>query len=135
MFKIAQDTGKSILFPIHSVQGNAGRVTREGIISVREPDACSLLSWFNPSQQLSTTQPLPPSPSQWGEEEESKGKKKENSLAAVVRGPEAAVLEAETQKLDRSLSLNLAVISLDSQSPEKQPLHSTARSARSDDLR
>ena len=57
------------------------------------------------------------------------------SLAAVVREPEAAVLEAETQKLDRSLSLNLAVISLDSQSPEKQPLHSTARSARSDDLR
>ncbi|KAM6194608.1 uncharacterized protein WM294_010412 [Sarcoramphus papa] len=56
------------------------------------------------------------------------------SLAAVVREPEAAVLEAETQKLDRSLSLNLAVISLDSQSPEKQPLHSTARSARSDDL-
>ena len=105
------------------------------ILGVTEKHLRDNASRFNPSQQLSTTQPFPPSPSQWGEEEESKGKKKENSLAAVVRGPEAAVLEAETQKLDRSLSLNLAVISLDSQSPEKQPLHSTARSARSDDLR
>ncbi|KFO07136.1 Centrosome-associated protein CEP250, partial [Balearica regulorum gibbericeps] len=57
------------------------------------------------------------------------------SLAAVVREPKAAVLEAETRKLDRSLNLNLALISLDHRSPERQPLHSTARSARSDDLR
>ena len=34
-----------------------------------------VLSWFNPSQQLSTTQPLPPPRSQWGEEEERKTKK------------------------------------------------------------
>ena len=40
------------------------------------------LSWFNPSQQLSTTQPLPPSPSQWGEEEE-RGEKKENSWVEI----------------------------------------------------
>ncbi|XP_074698827.1 centrosome-associated protein CEP250 isoform X3 [Strix aluco] len=57
------------------------------------------------------------------------------SLAAVVREPEAAVLEAETRKLDQSLNLNLALISLDHQFPERQPLHSTARSTRSDDLR
>ncbi|NXR02763.1 CP250 protein, partial [Sagittarius serpentarius] len=53
------------------------------------------------------------------------------SLAAVVREPKAAVLEAETRKLDRSLNLNFAHISgisLDHQSPERQPLHSTARS-------
>uniref|UniRef100_A0A663NCH6 Centrosomal protein 250 n=1 Tax=Athene cunicularia TaxID=194338 RepID=A0A663NCH6_ATHCN len=57
------------------------------------------------------------------------------SLAAVVREPEVAVLEAETRKLDQSLNLNLALISLDHQFPERQPLHSTARSTRSDDLR
>ncbi|XP_008945178.1 PREDICTED: centrosome-associated protein CEP250, partial [Merops nubicus] len=56
------------------------------------------------------------------------------SLAAVVREPKAAVLEAETRKLDRSLNLNLALMSLDHQSPERQPLHSTARSIRSNDL-
>ncbi|NXT81098.1 CP250 protein, partial [Zapornia atra] len=50
------------------------------------------------------------------------------SLAAVVREPKAAVLEAETQKLDRSLNLNLALLSLDHRSPGRQPLHSTARS-------
>ena len=33
------------------------------------------MSWFNPSQQPSTMQPLPPSPSQWGEEEERKKSK------------------------------------------------------------
>ena len=38
------------------------------------------LSWFNPSQQLSTTQPLPPPPSQWGEEEERKEKCKTRGL-------------------------------------------------------
>ena len=50
-----------------------------------------MLSWFNPSQQLSTTQPFPPSPSQWGEEEE-RGKKKvklvgwdKNSLIIKVK--------------------------------------------------
>ena len=37
------------------------------------------LSWFNPSQQLSTTQPFPPLPSQWGEEAE-RGKKKKVKL-------------------------------------------------------
>ena len=58
-----------------------------------------------------------------------------HSLAAVVREPKAAVLEAETRKLDRSLNLNLALTSLEHQSPERQPLHSTARSARSDGLR
>ena len=41
------------------------------------PSSCWLsayigVSWFNPSQQLSTTQPLPPSHSQWCEEEERK---------------------------------------------------------------
>ncbi|NXO52537.1 CP250 protein, partial [Aramus guarauna] len=50
------------------------------------------------------------------------------SLAAVVREPKAAVLEAETRKLDRSLNLNLALVSLDHRSSERQPLHSTARS-------
>ncbi|KAM6341203.1 centrosome-associated protein CEP250-like [Alca torda] len=58
-----------------------------------------------------------------------------DSLAAVVRDPKAAVLEAETQKLDRSLNLNLAPISLDHQSPERQTLHSINRCTRSDDLR
>lgn len=57
------------------------------------------------------------------------------SLAAVARDPKAAVLEAETLKLHRSLNLNLALLSLDLQSPEKQPLHSTARPTRSDDPR
>ncbi|XP_042656756.1 centrosome-associated protein CEP250 isoform X3 [Tyto alba] len=56
------------------------------------------------------------------------------SLAAVVREPEAAVLEAETRKLDQSLNLNLALTSLDHQFPERQPLHSTVKSARTDDL-
>ncbi|NXD15910.1 CP250 protein, partial [Nothocercus nigrocapillus] len=51
------------------------------------------------------------------------------SLAAVVREPRAAVLEAETQKLDRSLNRNLALTPVDHQSPERQPLHSTARRA------
>ena len=31
-----------------------------------------IVSWFNPSQQLSPTQALPPPPSQWGGEEEEK---------------------------------------------------------------
>lgn len=57
------------------------------------------------------------------------------SLAAVVREPRAAVLEAETRKLDRSLNLNSALVSLDHQSPERQLMSSTARSTRSDDLR
>lgn len=56
------------------------------------------------------------------------------SLAAVLREPKAAVLEAETQKLGQSLNLSLALISLDHQSPETQLLHSTARSGTSDDL-
>ena len=42
-------------------------------------DLFASVSWFNPSQQLSTMQPLPPSPSQWGEEEE-RGKKKKVKL-------------------------------------------------------
>ena len=36
----------------------------------------NVLSWFNPSQQLSTMQPLPPAASQCGEEEERKKKVK-----------------------------------------------------------
>ncbi|KAM6298838.1 uncharacterized protein AAHN32_008310 [Aegotheles albertisi] len=50
-----------------------------------------------------------------------------SSLAAVVREPRAAVLEAEAQKLDRSLHLYVAPRSLDLQSPERQPLHPPAR--------
>ncbi|NWR76319.1 CP250 protein, partial [Centropus unirufus] len=49
------------------------------------------------------------------------------SLAAVVREPKAAVLEAETERLDRSLSLLLSPTPL-GQSPVQQPLHSTPRS-------
>ncbi|KAM6054219.1 LOW QUALITY PROTEIN: uncharacterized protein VSU04_011453 [Chlamydotis macqueenii] len=56
------------------------------------------------------------------------------SLAAVVREPKAAVLEAETWKLDRSLSRTLALVSLDHQSPERQPC-SRARSSSNEDLR
>ncbi|KFW74285.1 Centrosome-associated protein CEP250, partial [Manacus vitellinus] len=47
------------------------------------------------------------------------------SLAAVLREPRAAVLEAETQKLDQSL--NLALMSLDCQSPERQRVHPAAQ--------
>ncbi|XP_062361087.1 centrosome-associated protein CEP250 [Cinclus cinclus] len=58
------------------------------------------------------------------------------SFAAVLKEPRAAVLEAETQKLDRSLSLNLAVTSLGHQSLQRQPEHPRTRPARSnDDLR
>ncbi|KAM6288821.1 LOW QUALITY PROTEIN: uncharacterized protein AAHN32_013785 [Aegotheles albertisi] len=52
-----------------------------------------------------------------------------SSLAAVVREPRAAVLEAEAQKLDWCLHLYVAPMSLDHQSPERQPLHPPARSA------
>lgn len=52
------------------------------------------------------------------------------SLAAVVREPKAAVLEAESRKLDQSLTVSLAVMS-----PERQPLHSTPRATRGGDLR
>ncbi|KAI1233264.1 hypothetical protein IHE44_0004431, partial [Lamprotornis superbus] len=55
------------------------------------------------------------------------------SFAAVLKEPRAAVLEAETRKLDRSLSLNLAVTSLGPQSLQRQPEHPRARPARSDD--
>lgn len=41
MFRITQDMGKSILLPVWSVQGDAGRIIREGIISVRELDSCN----------------------------------------------------------------------------------------------
>ena len=37
------------------------------------------VSWFNPSQQLSTTQPLCPPPSQW-DGEEDRGKSKTRGL-------------------------------------------------------
>ncbi|NXL89550.1 CP250 protein, partial [Alectura lathami] len=46
-----------------------------------------------------------------------------DSLAAVVREPKAAVMEAETQKLDQSLNHTLALLSLDCWSPERQSLH------------
>ncbi|XP_014741683.1 PREDICTED: centrosome-associated protein CEP250 [Sturnus vulgaris] len=55
------------------------------------------------------------------------------SFAAVLKEPRAAVLEAETRKLDRSLNLNLAVTSLGLQSLQRQPEHPRARPARSDD--
>uniref|UniRef100_A0A669QQS9 Centrosomal protein 250 n=1 Tax=Phasianus colchicus TaxID=9054 RepID=A0A669QQS9_PHACC len=57
------------------------------------------------------------------------------SLETVVREPKAAVLEAETQKLDRSLNHTLALISLDCRSPERQLLHSAVRSTTKDGLR
>lgn len=57
------------------------------------------------------------------------------SLETVVREPKAAVLEAETQKLDRSLNHTLALISLDCRSPERQLLHSAVRSTTRDGLR
>uniref|UniRef100_A0A8D2P4M1 Centrosomal protein 250 n=1 Tax=Zosterops lateralis melanops TaxID=1220523 RepID=A0A8D2P4M1_ZOSLA len=58
------------------------------------------------------------------------------SFAAVLKEPKAAVLEAETRKLDQSLSLNSALTSLDRQSLERQPKHPRARPARiNDDLR
>ncbi|XP_016158603.1 PREDICTED: centrosome-associated protein CEP250 [Ficedula albicollis] len=57
------------------------------------------------------------------------------SFAAVLKEPRAAVLEAETQKLDRSLNLNSALTSLGHQSLQRQPEHPRARPARSDDLR
>lgn len=58
-----------------------------------------------------------------------------DSLAAVVREPNAAVLEAETRKLDQSLSLNLTALSVDYQSPERQLSPSAARSPRRNELR
>ncbi|RMB95561.1 hypothetical protein DUI87_27671 [Hirundo rustica rustica] len=58
------------------------------------------------------------------------------SFAAVLKETKAAVLEAETRKLDRSLSLNSALTSLDRQSLGRQPEHPRARPARIDhDLR
>lgn len=57
------------------------------------------------------------------------------SLEAVVREPKAAVLEAETQKLDRSLNHTLMLISLDCRSPESQLLHSAVSSTTRDGLR
>lgn len=57
------------------------------------------------------------------------------SLEAVIREPKAAVLEAETQKLDLSLNHTLALISLDCRSPERQLLHSAVRSTTRDGLR
>lgn len=41
MFRITQDMVKSILLSMHSRQGDAGRIIREGIISVRELDSCN----------------------------------------------------------------------------------------------
>lgn len=41
MCRITQDMGKSILLSLHSVQGDEGRIIREGIISVREMDSCN----------------------------------------------------------------------------------------------
>lgn len=60
-----------------------------------------------------------------------------HSLAAVAREPKAAVLEAETRKLDESLNHSLALVALgwDGQSPEKSPLSSTPRAAQRDGLR
>ncbi|XP_039419512.1 centrosome-associated protein CEP250 [Corvus cornix cornix] len=55
------------------------------------------------------------------------------SFAAVLKEPKAAVLEAETRKLDQSLSLNSAQTSLGHQSLERHPKHPRARPARSDD--
>ncbi|XP_023795758.1 LOW QUALITY PROTEIN: centrosome-associated protein CEP250 [Cyanistes caeruleus] len=55
------------------------------------------------------------------------------SFAAVLKEPKAAVLEEETRKLDRSLSLNSARTSLTHQSLERTPEHSRTRPARSDD--
>ncbi|XP_056363140.1 centrosome-associated protein CEP250-like [Oenanthe melanoleuca] len=58
------------------------------------------------------------------------------SFAAVLKEPRADVLEAETQKLDRSLNLNSALTSLGHQSLQRQLEHPSARPARShDDLR
>ena len=42
--------------------------------------APSLLLWFNPSQQLSTMQPLPPPRSQWGGEDNQEKKSKTPAL-------------------------------------------------------
>ncbi|XP_033375068.1 centrosome-associated protein CEP250 [Parus major] len=55
------------------------------------------------------------------------------SFAAVLKEPKAAVLEEETRKLDRSLSLNSARTSLTHQSLERTPEHSRTRPARNDD--
>ncbi|KFV71282.1 Centrosome-associated protein CEP250, partial [Dryobates pubescens] len=50
-----------------------------------------------------------------------------DSLAAVVREPQAAVLEAEARKLDRSLTLTVSLTALGQQAAERQALHSTPR--------
>lgn len=42
VLRMVQDMGESILLLIHSVQGDAGRITKEGIVSVRELEACNL---------------------------------------------------------------------------------------------
>ncbi|XP_066186562.1 centrosome-associated protein CEP250 isoform X2 [Sylvia atricapilla] len=55
------------------------------------------------------------------------------SFAAVLKEPKAAVLEAETRKLDQSLSLNSAMMSLDHLSLGTQPEHPRART--DDDVR
>lgn len=60
-----------------------------------------------------------------------------HSLATVAREPKAAVLEAETRKLDESLNHSLALVALgwDGQSPEIHPLSSTPRAAQQNELR
>ncbi|XP_054029312.1 centrosome-associated protein CEP250 [Dryobates pubescens] len=57
-----------------------------------------------------------------------------DSLAAVVREPQAAVLEAEARKLDRSLTLTVSLTALGQQAAERQPLHSTPRAPTGDGL-
>ena len=67
--------------PSHSLSGSSflslpAHVSAAWSCPCWELFLCPQVSWFNPSQQLSTTQPLLPSPSQWGEEEERGEKKK-----------------------------------------------------------
>ncbi|KAL9834856.1 centrosome-associated protein CEP250 isoform 2-T2 [Geothlypis trichas] len=58
------------------------------------------------------------------------------SFAAVLKEPNASVLEEETRKLDQSLNLNSTLTSLGHQSLERQLEHPRARPARSsNDLR
>uniref|UniRef100_A0A8D0H7Q4 Uncharacterized protein n=1 Tax=Sphenodon punctatus TaxID=8508 RepID=A0A8D0H7Q4_SPHPU len=60
-----------------------------------------------------------------------------NSLAAVAREPEATVLEAETRKLDESLtqSLALATLAWNGLSPKNHPMSSTPKESGQEESR
>ena len=55
-------------------------IMNEPLQSTYNPNTITELSWFNPSQQLSTMQLLPPPTSQWDGEEDQGKKSKTHGL-------------------------------------------------------